>query len=150
MKRKPIPQKLVWVNPWDGRSIELRITHQPNYLGQGTDHLIIESVNPPKASNPLTPTGYLSHFVRPDELRRAGGPVLFVKNWMSRYALSKDWKKADAARRQGDLFQWADAQAELGKPRKNPKQKPDGKTARHNAKTRSRAKPPARKPRAPG
>src|SRR3974377_1323895 len=97
--------QLVWKKPWDSLTVRLHITHARDYLGTGDDHLAIESIEPAKAPIPITETGYLSHFMRPHDLRKAGGPKQFVSDWLAREAMSKRWQQHDAARRQGNLFQ---------------------------------------------
>src|SRR5262249_31803897 len=109
-----------WINPYGG-TVRLRITHQRDYLATGDDHLAIESIEPAKAPLPITDTGYLSHFVRGDVLKEAGGRKRYGAEWLAREGWSKEWQKRDAARRQGDLFKWAEAQAELAKPVSAPK-----------------------------
>ena len=54
----------------------------------------------------------------PLELVNDGGPVVFVTAWLGREAKGKDWQKRQAVRSQGDLFQWAEAQTEVGARRK--------------------------------
>ncbi|MGO9174300.1 MAG: hypothetical protein ACLP7P_20370 [Rhodomicrobium sp.] len=130
---------IVWSNPWDSSIVRIRITHTRDYLAKGEDHLAIESVNPPKAPTPLTETGYLSHFITAAALEKAGGPKAFVAGWLQRESFSPDWQKRDLIRRQGDLFKWADAQAEAVKP-VPALQKPDRAKARAGAKQRVRPK----------
>ena len=65
---------------WQG--IEIEISFERNWLGSPPSdyhpsHLEIRSVNPPKAELPITETGYLSHFLQPEELDQAGGPVAY-------------------------------------------------------------------------
>ena len=136
---------ILWQNPWDSTIVRIRITHNRDYLGQGEDHLAIESVNPPKAPTPLTETGYLSHFIKATALEKAGGPKAFVAEWLQRESLSPDWQKRDLKRRQGDLFKWADAKAEAVKP-VTPLKKPDRAKARAGAKQRVQPKAKGRIP----
>ncbi len=104
-----------WQHPTTCKTVRIRITHSRDYLVEGTDHIEIESVEPKRAPFPLTETGYLSHFIDWRQLKDAGGPEQFVENWLARECRSKDWQKKDAARAQGDLFQWAEAKAETTK-----------------------------------
>jgi hypothetical protein len=78
---------------------------------------------PKKAALPITETGYRSQFLPALELINAGGPVTFVTAWLDREAKSKDWQKRETVRQQGDLFQWADANAEVGKRKRSAKAK---------------------------
>ncbi len=99
---------LVMIKP-----VRVRVTHSRDYLGQGQDHIEVESLVPKKAPLPITDTGYRSHFLSPLDLVNDGGPVTFVTAWLDREAKSRDWQKRQTARSQGDLFQWADAQSEV-------------------------------------
>ena len=103
--------------------MRIRITHARDYLVQGTDHVEVESIKPRKAPLPITSTGYLSHFIPALQLINAGGPVVFVTAWIEREAAGKTWQKQVATRSQGDLFQWAEANTEVG-VRKSSKPKP--------------------------
>jgi hypothetical protein len=103
-----------WVNPVTNGTVRIRITHGREYLFASSDHLQIESIAPEKAPLPITETGYLSHFISPLALANAGGPVAFVTAWIEQEAKDKIWTKAAAKKAQGDLFQWADAQSEVG------------------------------------
>ena len=89
---------------------------------------------------PITETGYRSHFLPALELINAGGPVTFVTAWLDREAKSKDWQKRQTVRQQGDLFQWADANAEVGKRKPSTKVK---RPAAKPAKVRANRRDPA-------
>lgn len=102
-----------WLNPVSNERIRIRITHAREYLSSGSDHLEIESIKPKRAPLPITETGYRSHFMPALDLINAGGPVTFVTAWIEQEAKGKTWNKAAAAKAQGDLFQWAQAQAEI-------------------------------------
>jgi hypothetical protein len=122
-----------WVDPVTNRTVRIRITHAREYLFASSDHISVESINPEKAPLPITETGYLSHFMSPLALVNAGGPVAFVTAWIEQEAGDKTWTKAAAKKAQGDLFQWADAQAEVGAKASRPKKaaaKPGRKPAR--------------------
>jgi hypothetical protein len=112
-----------WLNPMTHDTVRVRITHQRDYLVSGTDHLSVDSIKPKKAPLPITATGYLSHFIPALQLVNAGGPVTFITAWLEREAKSKTWQKQASAKIQGDLFQWANAKAEVGKRREKPKPK---------------------------
>ena len=92
---------------------------------------------PKKAPLPITETGYRSQFVSPLELANDGGPVVFVTAWLDREAKGKDWQQRQAARQQGDLFQWAEAQTEVGARRKAKPTKPAAKAQPARAKNRA-------------
>ena len=110
-----------WTHPSTGAVVRLRITHARDYLVEGTDHVEVESIRPRRAALPITETGYSSSFIDWRQLQAAGGPVAFIEGWLARETQSKDWKKRDLAERQGDLFKWADAQAEVGTKRRKPR-----------------------------
>ena len=117
MARRPKPTTwtLDWAHPVTGETVAITIRHTRDYLVAGSDHIEIESGKPKRAALPITETGYLSHFIDRQELRLAGGPLQFVKSWLQCEERSKEWVKRDHAARQADLFQWADANAEIGK-----------------------------------
>ena len=96
--KKPASKRLVW------RGITLRIRATPNYLTKGTTHLEIDVVTPKDAILPITETGYRSHFIPTDVLKRSGGELRFVLDWIEREARCKQWQEAEFRWRQGDLF----------------------------------------------
>jgi hypothetical protein len=134
-RTKPTTWILDWTHPVTGKTVTIAIRHTRDYLVAGSDHIEIESVKPKRAALPITETGYRSHFIDRQEQRLAGGPLQFVKSWLLREERSKEWVKRDHAARQSDLFQWADANAEVGK------QKASKRTKRPAAKPRNRPAP---------
>ena len=91
-----------WINPFTGEVHRLGIRHTRDYLGQGQDHLEIETAkSESRRDHPLSATGYLSHFIRSVDLINAGGPVTFVDAWITRSLASKEWCQADQKKRQG-------------------------------------------------
>lgn len=131
-----IRYEIDWQDAAGSATVRIRITHSRNYLGQGQDHVEVESIAPKKAPLPISETGYRSHFISPLELINAGGPVTFVSAWLDREAQSKAWRAAIVKQAQGDLFQWAKAQnAVTGRTTKpTPKPKP-ARQAKRPAKT---------------
>jgi hypothetical protein len=130
--------EMTWTNPIDGSAVLLRITHRRDYFEKGTDHLAIESIAPEKAPTPITETGYLSHFMSAEALREAGGPVRYVEEWLARAGQAKEWRQHELKRRQGNLFQWADAQGEVGPRDSAPKtRKPSAPKKKPRARPRS-------------
>ena len=122
--------EIYWRDPVAGSSTRIRITHSRDYLVIGQDHVEVEALAPKKAALPITGTGYLSQFLTALELINAGGPVTFVTAWLDREAKSKVWQKRQVVRQQGDLFQWADANTEVGKRERSAKAKrPNAKDA---------------------
>ena len=129
-----------WRDPAARTRTRIRITHSRDYLGMGQDHVEVESLAPKKAALPITETGYRSHFLAAPELINAGGPVNFVTAWLDRAAKGKEWQKRQTVRQQGDLFQWADANAEVGKRKASTTAKrPAAKMAKAHANRRDPA-----------
>jgi hypothetical protein len=123
-----------WRDPVTDETVRLKITHSRDYLGQGQDHVEVESIAPAKAPLPITETGYRSNFIASLELMNDGGPVTFVTAWLDCEARGKDWQKVIARKRQRDLFQWADTQVEVG-------ERKSAKSATPAAKPRARPRP---------
>jgi hypothetical protein len=98
-QKKTTTTKLVW------RDVTCRVKHTPNYLSKGWSHIEIIVVSPKKAPLPITETGYRSHFLDENLLKKAGGPATFFLDWIEREAATKAWAKAEFKWRQGDLFQ---------------------------------------------
>lgn len=96
--KKTATAKLVW------RDVTCRVKHTPNYLSKGWSHIEIIVVSPKKAPLPITYTGYRSHFLEENLLKKAGGPVTFFLEWIEREAATKAWAKTEFKWRQGDLF----------------------------------------------
>lgn len=134
--RKSKPIEMIWQHPANSRAVRLRVDHTRNYLVAGTDHIEIHVIAPKKAVIPLTDTGYRSHFIDGGQLKEAGGVRRFVEQWLATESHSKEWQKKELARQQGDLFQWAEANAETGKRRRasrtntRPASSRDGKPSR--------------------
>lgn len=112
-----------WRDPIAGASTRIRITHSRDYLIAGQDHVEVEALTPKKAALPITETGYRSQFLTALELVNSGGPVTFVTAWLDREAKSKVWQTRQTVRQQGDLFQWAEAKAEVGRRKRSAKAK---------------------------
>ena len=91
-------QKLVW------RHVTARVRHTPNYISTGWSHIEITVQEPKGAPIPITETGYKSHFIDEDILKKAGGPAAFFLAWIEQEAKTKAWAKAEAKWRQLELF----------------------------------------------
>lgn len=119
-----------WVNPVSGETYVVRIEHRADYFYPGMDHVEIETRVPKRAPLPITQTGYLSHFIAAAALEAAGGPEAFVRDWLKRAGADPVWRLSEEQRRQGDLFGWADAQAEATtqqKPQRQPRRRKSAK-----------------------
>jgi hypothetical protein len=119
-----------WRNAITGQTVRLRVTHSRNYLTTGSDHIEIEAIEPKRAILPITETGYRSHFIKSDDVERAGGVRRFVTDWLASAAASKPWQRSQQAAKQGDLFQWAEAKQEVAVPRKRKSKRPAAKPAK--------------------
>lgn len=109
---RPALYRISWHNPISNERLAVRITHTRDYMRRGQDHIEIETTRPKRAALPITETGYKSHFLDAVELINAGGPVTFVEAWLARESSAEPWRKRELARCQGDLFRWADSEAE--------------------------------------
>jgi hypothetical protein len=109
-----------WVNPVSGEIYQLRIEHRANYFHEGLDHIEIITRSPKRAPLPITDTGYLSHFIGAAQLEAAGGPEAFVADWLKRASADPLWRRREAQKLQGDLFGWADAEAETAAKNSEP------------------------------
>ncbi len=101
--------KLTETLVWEGVTIQVRYDPDWSSLSElGSDrqvaHLAIQAVDPKDAPLPITEGGYRSHFLDPGVVERAGGPVAFVDDWLDQGAGKPAWRRAEAARRQLDLF----------------------------------------------
>lgn len=98
-KPRVTTRRLVW------REVTLRVRHRRDYLTPGTDHIELIVIAPEGAPVPITDTGYRSHFIGAEELRRSGGPCAFFLAWIEREAKSKAWAKTEFEWRQLELFE---------------------------------------------
>jgi hypothetical protein len=109
-----------WVHPLTRQTHQLSIRHTRDYLGQGDDHIEIRSTDG-KSPHPLSETGYRSEFIKALALINAGGVVTFVDALVAKAIVDRQWLAAETRKAQGDLFKWADAQAEVGRKPTKPK-----------------------------
>jgi hypothetical protein len=110
-----------WVNPVSGEIYQLRIEHRADYFYPGMDHVEITTRSPLRAPLPITATGYLSHFIGAAQLEAAGGPEAFVADWLKRAGADPLWRRREAQKLQGDLFGWAESEAETAAKSKLPR-----------------------------
>lgn len=108
LERRTATYETAWSHPLTGERRQLVIKHTRDYLGSGEDHLEIESRKKGEP-HPLSDTGYRSHFVKGLDLINTGGPVVLVDRLLVEAMREKGWLAREEKRRQGDLFQWADA-----------------------------------------
>jgi len=83
---------------WDG--IVVTITHIPNWLNTGHDHVELRAAE----QLPVTETGYRSHYMQAAELALFKGVEGFVRQWLDGAAQSKEWQKHLVDRQQLSLF----------------------------------------------
>ena len=94
---------------WEALTVAVRYHADWSSLSKiGSDrqvaHIAIQTVEPPNAPLPVTETGYLSHFLAPALVDQTGGRAAFVRGWLDEEARRPACRRADAARRQLDLF----------------------------------------------
>jgi hypothetical protein len=84
-------------------NVEIEITHETGKFG--AEHIEIRSINPINARNPITETGYRSHFMPLGALEAHGLTAKeLVMEWLKRESDTVEWKKYAESQRQGDLF----------------------------------------------
>lgn len=140
LKERTSTYATTWTHPLTQVEQKLTIKHTRDYLGQGQDHIEIDS-GKARSPHPLSETGYRSEFIAATDLINAGGPVSFVDVLIAKALRDKTWLAAESRKAQGDLFQWAEAQTEIAARKKTP--------ARPAAGTRVTSRPAAKKGRAP-
>lgn len=89
----------------DWQGIALSISYETRWLdleSANVAHLQIKSVS--RERLPITETGYRSHFLAPEEVADAGGPVAYALAWLDHMAQSKEWKAYAQAAQQLSLF----------------------------------------------
>lgn len=97
-------------HPLQWRGITISISFEEAFLGfarpspGATAHLQVQVVSPEHAPLPITETGYLSHFVHPDDVEAAGGPVAYVEAWIEHDAKSPSWVEHEREKQQLSLF----------------------------------------------
>lgn len=89
------------------RGIEVTVRYHPNrwksygeVYGVPLDHIQIES----KMANPISETGYKSHYIRRDTLSEWNSITEYVETWLNTEAETPEWKEREAAARQLTLF----------------------------------------------
>jgi len=86
----------------DWQGICLTVSHKPNWTGCGFDHIEITSRN--RAPFPISETGYRSHFLHGDEIRRYGDATAYVQAWLDEAGHTTAWQRIDQETRQLTLF----------------------------------------------
>ncbi|MCD8541111.1 MAG: hypothetical protein LRY55_16155 [Leadbetterella sp.] len=94
-----------YIIEWNG--LEITIDYNPNHseayrksCGRSLAHLEIRSEFP----NPVSETGYRSHFIEADQIEAQGGVAAYVAAWLAHASQSKQWQKAEPQSRQLTLF----------------------------------------------
>lgn len=89
---------------WQG--IEIEATYTPHDFHGAIAHLVLKSINPPRAPLPMTTTGYRSHFHPVGTIERdyGGDVVLCVTEWLNEEAKSKAWQDYVERSKQLTLF----------------------------------------------
>lgn len=83
---------------WRQRQIHVR--YAPACFGGVISHLELRSDGP----NPITLTGYRSHFVPCGAIEAEGGPEAFARLWLAEAETSEEWLEHQKRSLQGDLF----------------------------------------------
>ncbi|MFK8254197.1 hypothetical protein [Ancylobacter terrae] len=78
----------------------IRVRYAPKYADGVITHLELLSDGP----NPITRTGYCSHFVPPGTIEAVGGPEAYTSQWLAEAEAAEEWQEYLAKSRQGDLF----------------------------------------------
>lgn len=82
---------LTEVIDWQGLS--LSVTFDPDWSGLGyIAHLEVTTVKPDRAPNPISETGYKSHFLPLKEIENAEELRQYVLAWLAEAAESADWR----------------------------------------------------------
>lgn len=97
-------QERTTVHWFSWRHLRLKLEETPHYLTQGWTMLQLHVIAARDTPCPITPTGYLAHFMDDGELADAGGAVAFMTARMDREAATKAYQRAEFLWRQGDLF----------------------------------------------
>ncbi|MFC3706259.1 hypothetical protein ACFOOL_16035 [Devosia honganensis] len=84
---------------WQG--ICLTIRHQPDWAA-GFDHIEITSER--RLPFPISETGYRSHFLHGEDLKRYGDAQSFVTAWLAEAEQSPAWRRIAETCRQPSLF----------------------------------------------
>ncbi|MDP1736011.1 MAG: hypothetical protein Q8L23_01070 [Caulobacter sp.] len=89
----------------DWQGIALSVSYETRWLdleSANVAHLEVRSDG--RVRLPITETGYRSHFLSPEAVTAAGGPVAYALAWLDYMAQSKEWKAHAEASRQLNLF----------------------------------------------
>lgn len=98
-RRPPkVTERITW------RGVLCRVSHQPNFMGEGWSQIEIQVISPRGAPLPLTETGYFAHYLAEDELTAQGGCARYFEAWLTREAGSARYARALARWKQLDLF----------------------------------------------
>ncbi len=98
MAHSIITECITWEN------INIEITHESEKWGS-IDHIEIRSIDPENARNPITETGYRSHFLPIGSLESQGITAKeLVLEWLHSESSKPEWKQYSESLRQGDLF----------------------------------------------
>lgn len=87
---------------WNGISIQVIFDPDPHGRADGYAHLEVQAQN--REPLPIAETGYRAIIIRTEAMDDYGGPVHFVSSWLDELADTREWKAAQADRRQGRLF----------------------------------------------
>ncbi|KXF91840.1 hypothetical protein [Phaeobacter inhibens] len=95
---------------WRGMLVEVRYCRSWSKLHSGQPdefhmaHIEIETIEPARATLPITETGYRSHFVPEREVIAGGGALAYVEQALDEAASCRSWKTREQETRQYQLF----------------------------------------------
>lgn len=90
---------------WHGIRSQVRFEREwLNSAIMAVAYLEFESVEPVRAPNPVSETGYRSQFILAALVDSLGRPVPFARNWLDQSAESVSWRERQRDDRQRELF----------------------------------------------
>lgn len=98
---------ITWQHPLTEKGHVLHVSVTEDYLTPGTSHIEIQSAKSGEP-NPISTTGYRSHFIDQGELTAGGGLMSYVTAWINREMPA--FRRNALKNNQTSLFDWADAQ----------------------------------------
>lgn len=103
-------ERSIEVHALHWRGVDTEITFERNWLQMPRSeegrvaHLTVTARSPERAPLPITETGFRSHFLHPEKVAEAGGPVAYVATWLDQMARSREWIAYEKSSRQLSLF----------------------------------------------
>ncbi len=77
----------------DWQGLSLSVTFSPDWNGWGhVAHMEIETIKPVHAQNPISESGYKSHFLPLNEVENTEELRAYILAWLTEAAKKSDWK----------------------------------------------------------